>query len=82
MTRLVAHGLIHHSAFTAPSGVTVVTAHAFRASLIAVTSNWRSGLEAYVSGLREQESRQVRRAFAYIGAAEESQREAKELVER
>ncbi len=53
----------------------------FRASLIAVTSNWRSGLEAYVSGLREQESRQVRRAFAYIGAAEESQREAKELVE-
>ena len=54
----------------------------FRASLIAVTSNWRSGLEAYASGLRTQESRQVRRAFAYIGAAEESQREAKEQVER
>ena len=58
-----------------------MTAHAFRASLIAVTSNWRSGLEAYVSGLRQQESKQVRRAFEYISAAEESQREAKERVE-
>lgn len=52
----------------------------FRASLIGVTSNWRSGLEAYVSGLRAPDSSQVRRAFAYIGAAEESQREAQELV--
>ena len=52
----------------------------FRASLIGVTSNWRSGLEAYVSGLRAPDSSQVRRAFAYIGAAEESQRDARDLV--
>jgi hypothetical protein len=54
---------------------------AFRAALIGVTSNWRSGLEAYVAGLRAADSEQVLRAFTYIGAAEASQREAQELLD-
>jgi hypothetical protein len=55
---------------------------AFRASLMDISNSWRTGLESYVSGLREQQSSQVHRAFAYIGAAEESQLEAQELVTR
>jgi hypothetical protein len=53
-----------------------------RAALIGVSSNWRNGLETYAHGLRLQDPALVHRAFAYIGAGEESEREAQELLER
>jgi hypothetical protein len=55
---------------------------AFRASLVAIASNWQTGLEDYANGLRAQQSGPVRRAFARIGDAEESELEARELLGR
>jgi len=54
----------------------------FRHAMIEIASDWRIGLEAYATGLREQRSSDVRRAFARIGTAEESQLEARDLLTR
>ena len=49
-----------------------------RAEMIGVTANWRNGLEAYATGLRQHDSVAVHRAFAYIGVAEEAERSARQ----
>jgi hypothetical protein len=54
----------------------------FRHALIDIATDWQTGLEAYATGLREQQSKPVRRAFARIGFAEESEREARERLAR
>ncbi len=53
-----------------------------RNTLLAVTNDWRDGLEGYVSGLRAQESDEVLRALADIGSAEDSERKAQRLATR
>lgn len=53
-----------------------------RSTLLAVTIDWRNGLEGYVSGLRAQESDEVLRALADIGSAEDNERKAQRLSTR
>jgi len=54
----------------------------FRALLIEIAGDWQVGLESYANGLRAHQSKPVRRAFARIGTAEESEREVRELLTR
>ena len=54
---------------------------ALRTLEIVAPSNWRSGLEAYATGLRQHDAGRVNRAFVYIGAAEEAGRDVQQFRE-